>query len=312
MKKNKIYKISLFLSVFFFSTINSFSQDSIDYNANQINPKDKSGFHFGMYLGILFANQYTSTMYDGYGFDVDGNKNNFDNSFMNQKINMQYGGYGYSGQADQIAQQLKVDPQTWFFSQGDMPTNMRYTPAFVVGLTGRYSVDKKNAILLNVNASKLTIGGNFMIEVPQSQSASSTQVNTPPFQTFAIRGGEQRLILQLGYQRLLGDNDKFNFLIEGGLNATLAKFSSNQIQINNLTIDLTSYYNSSALPTSLLVKKPIGIGFGAFTGLGVHVNMNPKSILQLIYSPTFEKINIGTDPQIKLQNGIGIRLFYNL
>jgi hypothetical protein len=310
MKNIKIFTTASLL-LFLFITISAFAQDSTDYDTNQINPASKSGFHFGLYIGVLFANQYTAGMYDGYGFDADGNKNNWDNSWMNQKINLQYGGYGYAGQQDQIAQQLKVDPQTWIFDQSDMPTNMRYTPAFNVGLTGRYSVDKKNAILLNVNASKLSIGGNFVILTPQSNSASATQINNQ-IQTFAIRGGELRLILQLGYQRLMGDNEKFNFLVEGGLNATLAKFNQNQIMINNLTIDLTQYNNSVLFPTAVPVKRPIGIGFGAFTGFGVNANMNPKTIIQFVYSPTFEKINMGINPQIKLQNGIGVRLFYNL
>lgn len=312
MKNSKKIKVASLLLLHFVS-IHAFSQDTIDNNVNDVNLGNKRKFHFGLYLGVLFANQSTAPLYDGYGFDIDGNKNNWDNSFMNQKINIQYGGYGYSGQTDQIAQELKVDPGTWTFSQDNMPINMRYMPAFNVGLSGRYSVDNKNAILFNVNASKLTIAGNFNIRTPQSQTGSSTQINNS-LQTFAIKGGELRLAIQVGYQHLFGEGEKFNFLIEGGLNGTLAKFNQNQILINNLTIDLTAYNNSALLPSTVPFKNPIGIGFGGFTGLGVHANMNPKTIIQLVYSPTFEKINLGKEPrpQIKLQNSIGLRFFYNL
>ncbi len=301
-----------FLLLLLLITFSTFAQDSttVDTNFDKTNKNDK-GFTFGLYIGTLFANQYTATMYDGYGFDVDGNKLNWENSFMNQKINIQNGGYGYPGQPDLIAQELKVDPQTWVFDQSDMPTNMRYTPAFSVGLAGKYSVDKKNAILLNVNASKLNISGNFVIITPLSNTGSTTQLNDR-IKTFGIKGGEQRLIIQLGYQHLFGDNEKFNFFLEGGLNATLAKFDRNNIVINNLQIDLVAYNNSVYYPTNVPVKKPIGIGFGVFTGMGVNINFNPKTVIQLVYNPTFEKINMGQSPALKLQNSIGVRLFYDM
>ena len=298
------------LLVLLLLTMSTFSQDSV--NVSSGNNKDSKGFKFGLYIGSLFANQYTANMYSGYGFDVDGNINSWDNSWMNQKINVQYGGNGNSALTDQIAQALKVDPQTWPFSQLDMPINMHYTPAFSVGLCGNYSVDKRNAILLNVNASKLNASGNFTIETLQTSSGSSTQMNNNNTQTFGIIGGEQRLVMQLGYQHLFGDGDKFNFFLEGGLTATLAQFSKNSILINSLAIDLVQYNNSVYFPTAVPVKRPVGIGFGAFTGMGINVNFNPKTVIQLVYNPTFEKINIGQSPTIKLQNSIGLRLFYDM
>lgn len=306
----KINKVASLLFLLFIS-INLFSQDGTDDNTNKIKTDSTKGFHFGLYIGSLFANQYTATMYDGYGFDIDGNKNSFDDSFMKQKIFYENGGNYSNAQTDLIAEQLKVDPHTWLFDESDMPTNMRYNPTFMVGITGRYSVDTKNAILFNVNVSKLIISGNFTIRTPQSQTGSSTQINNY-YQTFAIRGIEQRLMLQIGYQRILGNNEKFNALIEGGLHATLAKFDQNTVQINNLNIDLTTYFNQPGLPTSLPVRKPIGIGFGAFAGLGATATMGPKTTVQFIYSPSLEKINMGVDPKLKLQNSIGIRLYYSL
>ena len=73
-------------------------------NAPDINSKKK--FHIGLYVGSLFANKYTAGMYDGSGFDIDGNKNSFENSLMYQKIILQYGGGYGNGQIDQIAQAL--------------------------------------------------------------------------------------------------------------------------------------------------------------------------------------------------------------
>ncbi|MDO9184411.1 MAG: hypothetical protein Q7W13_00245 [Bacteroidia bacterium] len=305
MKNFKIISHILLL----FCGIQGISQETQD-NDNEI-PVDfvqKKGLRLGLFVGSYFANQYTAGMYDGYGFDIDGNKNGWDNSLMNQKINMQYGGYGYSGQIDQIATALNVDYHTWTFSQSDMPMNMRYSPSFAVGLNCIYSVDKNNAILLNLNAAKLNIGGNFTIITPQQ--TGSSQINNR-IKTFAIKGGEQRLMFQFGYQRILGDNEKLNFFVEGGLHVTITKYDKNEILINSLKIDLTSYYNQAAYSSAVLLKKPIGTGFGVFAGFGANITMNPKFTIQLLYSPTYEKINIGINPRLKLQNAVGLRAYYN-
>ncbi len=269
----------------------------------------KKGLRLGLYVGSYFANQYTASIYDGYGFDIDGQKNNWENSFMNQKINIEYGGYGFPGQPDQIATALNIDYQTWTFNESDMPTKMRYTPAFSVGLNCIYSADIRNAILLNVNLAKLNISGNFTIITPQQ--AGSSQMNDR-IKTFAIKGVEQRMMFQFGYQRILGDNEKVNFFVEGGLHVTVTKYDRNEILINNLTIDLTNYNNSVLFSSALLVRKPIGTGLGAFAGFGTNLTINPKFTIQLLYSPTYERVNIGVNPRLKLQNAIGLRAYYNM
>ncbi|MCE9538111.1 MAG: hypothetical protein K8R85_02705 [Bacteroidetes bacterium] len=224
-------------------SINGVSQETEDTNSENFEENiPKKGLRLGLYIGSYFANQYTASIYDGYGFDIDGKKNTWDNSLMNQKINKEYGGRGYPGQPDLIAQELNVNYQEWIFNASDMPLNMRYSPSFSIGLNCIYSVDVKNAILLNVNLAKLNIGGNFTIITPQQSGTS--QINDR-IKTFAIKGVEQRMMLQFGYQRIIDDNEKVNFFVEGG-------------------------------------------------------------------SPTYERVNIGINPRLKLQNAIGLRAYYNI
>lgn len=309
MNLSKIFNTAILILSLTWS-INGISQESEDNNNEtfqEITPK--KGLRLGLYVGSYFANQYTASIYDGYGFDIDGNKNTWDNSLMNQKINMEYGGYGYAGQPDLIAQELKIDYHTWTFNASDMPLNMRYSPSFSVGLNCIYSVDVKNAILLNINLAKLNIGGNFTIITPQQ--TGSSQINDR-IKTFAIKGVEQRMMFQFGYQRILGDNEKVNFFVEGGLHVTVTKFDKNEVLINNLRIDLTTYYNNVAYSSALLVRKPIGTGLGVFGGFGTNLTISPKFTLQLLYSPTYERVNIGINPRLKLQNAIGLRAYYNM
>jgi hypothetical protein len=297
-----MHKTYLIFSLLVLLSFIARSQEETESDTTQMHSK---GLHLGLYIGSYFANKYTATLYDGYGFDPDGNKNSFENSFMYHKIILEYGG-GYPGQPDLIAQALGVQHGEWSFSAEDMPVNMRYSPAFLLGLQGRYSVDNKNAILLNINASKLNITGNFtIVTLPQT---NFTQVSKT-IKTFAIKGVEQRLMFQLGYQRLFGDNEKINFIAEGGLHCTMAKFDQNVILINDLLIDLTSYYYQPGY-SAYYVKRPIGVGFGAFAGIGINFTMSAKARVQFMYNPSYEGVNIGPDPKLKLQHALGLRIYY--
>jgi len=264
------------------------------------------GFHFGLFVGSLFANKYSANLYDGYGLDADGFKNNFSNSEMARKILFEYG--GGNGLPDRIAPALNCNHSDWTFDETDMPASMTYNAAIMVGLQMRYGLTKNDAVILNVNGSKLSVNGAFTIYV-NNPSAVVSPTTDGPYRTFSIIGGEQRLVFQLGYQRLLGDVDKFNFFVEGGVTCTMAKFDKNLININGMIIDLTTYYNIYGNP-EYHQKNLTGIGFGGFAGVGANLNISPKWTVQLVYDPSMEKINIGAAPKYTLQHTAGLRAYY--
>lgn len=304
-------KITLKITFLFLSLCN-FSLLAQDLNDDGTTSEETKGkkkrFHAGIYIGSYFANKYTAHVYDGYGYDLGGEPNNFANSFMNNKINVQYA--GAYGQPDYVGQALGVQPGEWYFNESDMPVNMRYNVAFQVGLNGRLAVSDNGAILINANASKLKITGNFTITTIPLLNANQLQKTV---QTCAISGGEQRIQLQAGYQHLAGDpEEKINFLVEGGLNITMAKFDKNAIQINSLQIDLTTYYDNNQPNATATPRRPGGVGFGAFAGAGFNFNVNPKTQVQFLYSPTMEQIKVEANAPYKLQNAVGLRIYYGL
>ena len=228
------------------------------------------------------------------------------NSFMYNKIVLENGGgYGYT---DYIAQALGVAPGEWAFTESDIPTNMHYNVATMVGLNIRYSVDKKNSILMNVNGSKIIANGNFTM----TTTNNTAPIGTIPrnIQTFGIRGVEQRLLFQFGYQHLFGDDPKIQLLLEGGLNVTFAKFDKNEILINYLRIDLTSSYDVAGTNV-YMIRKPRGTGYGAFAGLGGNISIDKRWRIQILYIPTLENVNMGEETKLKLQHGIGLRAYGN-
>lgn len=283
-----------------------FSQENTEGDTTEETGKQRA-FKLGIYVGSYFANKYTAGAYDGYGFDLDGKRiTTFENSWMYEKIVNQYGG-GY-GQPDQIAIALGV-PTTadWSFTKDDMPTNMRYTPSFLFGLQCRYSVDKKNAISLNLNAAKLSLSGNFTMTT--RPPTGSSQINNS-IQTFGIKGGEQRLMIQIGYSRILGNNEKANFFVEGGLNMTYSQFDKNEILINNLHIDLVAFYDYQGIQAGY-TRLPRGMGLGAYGGVGVNLTAGEKFTVQILYTPSYEGVKIGDNPKLKWQHSIGLRAYYN-
>lgn len=307
----------LLLSLIFIISSHAKAQDdeTATKDTNSINPiyLDK-GFHAGLYVGAFWANQNTAYIYDGYGFDENGQRNTFANSIMYNQIVNVYGG-GYGG-IDYIAQLLNVNNGDWYFNEQDMPINLRYTTTYMVGLNTRYQIHKKANITLNINGSKLLVNGKFTIS---SKTPGNVTMNQAKINEFTIVGAEQRLMFQLGYQRIIGKNEKLKFMVEGGLNIILSKAQKNQAILNsdqnaganNFTIDLMNVYNQPPY-NFYSAKYLIGAGIGAVGGLGLHLTINPKYTVQLLYNPSYDMIRLGYNPQFKLQHGVGLRIYYNL
>lgn len=289
--------------------------DDWDQSDSLKQAKPHKGFHAGLYIGGFWANAHTAYLYDGYGFDQYGQRNSFNNSILyNQIVNV----YG-NGNNDMIAQLLNVNHTDWQFTESNMPFNLRYTTTYMVGLNTRYQLDKKQNITININGTKLVVNGKFTINSNSNSTGFQTPGASSRVNQFTIVGAEQRLMFQFGYQRLLGKNEKINFLVEGGFNIIMSKAQKNQALLNsdlynganNIYIDLMSIYNQSPY-NYYSAQYLIGVGIGAFGGIGINLNINPKYSIQVLYAPSYDRINLGYSPEFKMQHGCGLRVYYNL
>ncbi len=283
------------------------------WGSQQEDDRERRGFYAGIYVGAMKAHAYSARLYDGYGFDREGEPNTFQNSFLRRQIIDTYGNH-QSFEGDRIAQELGVGPGEWVFTEKDMPTNLAYNISFAFGLQGRYNFDNKNALLFNINFSKLTINGLFTIEVTNTQPTSDP--SNPgrivyPEERFGIRGEEQRVMLQAGYQRILGNSGFFNWVIEAGFDLTFAKFDKNQAQVNTLMIDLTNFYNRFGDQTDA-ARNLTGVAVGAFGGFGGQIETGGKWTIQLLYNPIIQKIALGNDTKYGLHHALGLRAIYNI
>ncbi len=306
-------KIIFFFLVLFLSGFKTIAQDTTNVDDNSPPPvKMRKGFAAGFVIGTCLANKYTAVLYNGYGLDVYGQQNIFSNSLMYQQIvNLYGGGNGYG--SDRIAQALGVAPGTWSFGPNDMPYNIKYNIAFTAGVQTRYAITNRDAILLNANTSRISITGDFTIGTPfPSSNGFQNNNNLTNYQIFPIIGAEQRTAIQLGYQHIFGeDEDRVSFFLEAGLNINLDKMMRNQININGLIIDLKAAYAYEYANYSAFNSKHLsGVGFGGFLGAGANINISQQWLLQLVYNPSLDKINIGAEPKYTLQHTIGIRAYY--
>ncbi|CAN5677249.1 hypothetical protein BH11BAC1_BH11BAC1_10910 [soil metagenome] len=303
--KSTLTLLISFLIILNFS-MQASAQDENNDEDSTISYKGARGFHIGFYMGAFFPNKNSTIIYDGYGYDVNGNRNEFSNSFMYRRIVTEND--PNNGGTDRIATELGVvNHEDWSFDETDMPTNLKYSTAFLFGLALNYGLDQKQSIIANLNFAKLRVTGNFTIE---TRSSTNPQLGDKNYQ-FALVGSEQRMMFQLGYSRILGDNEKGNFFIEAGLCVNNAKVEKNFVQINNLELDLTSFDQNVVGGSSVYVGHYTGWGFGAFAGVGLNLTMNPKYTIQFLYTPSYETINLGQDPVTAIQHSIGLRAYYN-
>lgn len=273
-----------------------------------VNLSGVEGFHFGFFLGAYFPNNSTASIYDGYGIDLNGEKNSFTNSYMYRKIVLENS--GLNGQPDRIAEQLEIQPGpgAWTFDESNMPENLKYKPAFLLGIHLNYGISKKGSVLLNLNFARVTATGVFTIITPKPPGANQFYQT---IHTFALRGSEQRSMFQLGYNHIFGNHKYVNFFAEAGMCVNYAKMLKNFIQINALTLDLTTFNNQGGY-NYYEPKEYTGWGLGVFGGLGLYLRLNSKFTAKVLYNPSYEKINIGLNPSTNLQHTAGLRIYYRI
>ena len=299
-------KYLLFIFSFLIHSL-CFAQDEETDSSAVRRSSNSKGIQSGLYIGFLFPNKSTASLYDGYGYDIYSVKNDFLNSFMYQKIVVEYG--GGNGQTDQIAQSLNVNPGEWAFDKTDMPINMRYSPTLTVGLQGRWKASKQTSVILNVNAAKLSANGNFTIQL-LTPPIGPVQPGYQNFKIFSIIGVEQRLWFQAGLQRIFGKDEVIGFLLEGGLALNMVKFYRNEIIINNLRIDLMTFYNQYGNEI-YRAKNLTGVSFGAFGSVGANINTASNWTVQFLYTPMYGKVNLIQNQELALQHTLGLRLYYD-
>ncbi|MCA1751003.1 MAG: hypothetical protein ABR572_13130 [Cryomorphaceae bacterium] len=253
--------------------------------------EDLTGFVVGLNIGFYQANSNTASIYNGYGFDRAGARNNFANAWLNQALQ------GNDINRRNTRNAMGFSDDNWSFGEDDMPNEMRYTPSFMWGAHFRYHLNPDFAFFAEVGGTSPTTTGEFTIV---NQSAQPGQLESQRINRVEIRGEEQRLLLTLGVRRALGREKKEREnrstailpFFEFGVNSTFVSFEENFINLDLPTRDLTRFFQQQGFQVDE-ARQLTGVGFGAFGTLGIQIHLGSDIMIDLGYRPSFEHVKLG-------------------
>ncbi len=265
------------------------------------------GFVVGLNIGFYQANSNTASIYNGYGFDREGERNTFANSWLNRYLNQS------PQRRAQIGETMNIGPQEWSFDESDMPNEMTFRPAFMWGAHFRYHLNPDFAFFAEVGGANPVTVGEFTIT---NNTAAPGQLQAERINRFQIRGEEQRLLLTLGMRQVIGRKERerqgksvgFLPLIEFGLNSTFVSFEESFISMPPPigTGDLTVFFTPQGFQTEE-ARNLTGIGFGAFGGLGGQIFLGGHIMVDLVYRPSFEHVRLGAWDERSFQHQLLVR-----
>ncbi|MCZ4408951.1 hypothetical protein O3Q51_09040 [Cryomorphaceae bacterium 1068] len=279
-------------------------------------PDSVKGFYIGGTIGAYFANKNTAQIYGGYGYQRDGFLNNFENSWLNFAIN------GPPIQNKQRTNDaMNAADGEWSFTESDMPGIMRYRPSFLFNVHFRYMLNSDFGFFMEMGGTFPVTVGEFTIT-----RTNNTGIQNDILETFAIRGEEQRLIINIGMHKVLGreaaerkgKNPSILPYIDLGGTLTFTKYEANFINLDlgtnnveffNPIVDLSiqrnvdgSVYNQANVLT--------GVGLGGFGSVGLQLTLGRKFTIDFGYVANLQQINLGEVSEIGLQHQFVLRAIY--
>jgi len=221
---------------------------------------ERKGFSFGLNLGAYFSSSETANIYNGDGGMLPVNpasnlnwysieeRIGVNSLFINdiQAINTFYNSSGYA------------------FLQDSYPYNMRYMPAFSVGLQVRYNFNRYIAIVANLNAMRLKAAGQFTMQFFGTPQPLNGQAD---IRLFTIAADEQRFQANLGFRQgwMMGDFSNFYFQFGGCLLGT--KWQDNYVYVAERKISLIT--NAPVFGQTAVTAQPTAaIGLGGYGSAG--------------------------------------------
>ncbi|MFM9985518.1 MAG: hypothetical protein ACKVOK_09830 [Flavobacteriales bacterium] len=213
------------------------------------------GVSFGLNLGGYFASKKTANFYNGVGSTASVGQNEVQYYSIEERLNL----------TQQSTAQINnyFNSSSFFLPNDAYPANMRYMPAFSVGLQIKYNMSRYSAIIFNLNGIKLKANDRFTV---QFQGTTAQQNGQNDVRLFNISGSEQRLNINLGYRQGWYVNDASNFYFQFGGSALGTRVQSTTIFIADNQYDL---FIGALNPNQIQQFQPrTDFGLGGYASLG--------------------------------------------
>jgi hypothetical protein len=213
------------------------------------------GVSFGLNLGGYFASKKTANFYNGVGSTASVGQNEVQYYSIEERLNLT---------PQTIAQINNYYNSTGFFLPNDAyPANMRYMPAFSVGLQIKYNMSRYSAVLFNLNGIKLKANDRYTV---QFIGTSAQQNGQNDVRLFNISGSEQRLNINLGYRQGWYMNDFGNFYMQFGGSVLGTRVQSTRIFMADTEFEL---FLGASNPNQIQQFRPrTDFGLGGYAAFG--------------------------------------------
>ncbi|MFN8863517.1 MAG: hypothetical protein ACK5W1_04325 [Flavobacteriales bacterium] len=238
------------------------------------------GFSIGLNIGAYFASKKTGNFYNGTcPVTLEENPNGVQCYSIAERIALLT-----PFERNELLQQFDnaVSVEVPFDSY---PQNMRYNPAFMVGMQIKYNFNRDNSIVFNVNSMRLRAVDVFtlrFIGTPIQQNAQQD------IRTFQITGSEQRFNFSLGYRMGAEINPMTNWYLQPGVSMLGTQFEKNEIFIGDRTYEL---FIGAQNPQQILPYQPrTDIGFGGYLSTGFEFFIKEKYSFDISFGFSRDKV----------------------
>jgi len=282
-----IFLILTLSSQIIFAQSNEYGSDA------NVREKASTGFAYwdlGLNFGLYLPSKFHAGFYNGNSKNV--NK-------IDYVLNNQYW-------HNDIKNALNVADD---FYLRELPTNMRYTPAFQIGIYFRKTFDNYTGFSLQFDYSKLTASDFFTLEIdPQTAIGKEADIRL-----FPIWGIEERINIDLLFSKYFKTNSKTIIpFFEGGLNINSSIVKEHKIKIENLSYSLVDVYlNGSYVPGAAQNTYRVqqgGIGWGVSAASGIKLIFNESVSIDPGFRVYYQKVKLEGYEQFKVAFAFFIRL----
>lgn len=274
----RLHIIGILLSLILVSSGAKSQEGAYNYMDQQ---EDTTRFFVGANLGAFFANKNTAEVYSGTpSVTRFGIPTILTNRFYQPTFDA-YFQYPYTVE--------------------EYPFDVKYRPAFELGLHAGYNINNKIALFLDFNIAQLDVEQFFTIAIDDP----TNQMIGPTLEQYALFGEENRLNLNVGTQ--------LNFFESAQSKAYVSLFvNMNDVDMrrNYIVIDETQYeiYHINDEQPDLRLG---GIGYGGGAGLGYRFHLADQVLADIYYNLIYTRTNLSEKYQpYGAQNSLGIRILW--
>lgn len=265
--KQCLKKYLLIVTGIFFFTLNGYGQ------------KDKTLF-FGVNVGAKLANKNYAVRYSG--------------AYQDELY------YALSNPFNYNEIYIRLGDKDYYMANDALPTNIKYSPAIVTGVTMGYQVSPNFQMSLDANFSKLKIKDAFTIVVQDPTNWTSE----PVIELGQLYGEESRFDGRYNLDYIF-DGDKAKMILGISGLFTAWRIDEHYASIRGYNMQFYSPHN----PTNNINNKVSGIGWGVGLNIGCEYRVNDKIVSQIMYQPYQTKVDYGFTPskKILIQHDLTVR-----